>query len=51
MIKTLFRDKADIGNDHVIAPLYPFFFDGLAQRARDIEKAKSLLAEAGVTDA
>ena len=48
MIKTLFRDKADIGNDHVIAPLYPFFFDGLTQRTQDIEKAKSLLQAAGV---
>jgi len=49
MIKTLFRDKADLGNDHVIAPLYPFFFDGLTQRTQDIEKAKSLLQAAGVT--
>jgi peptide/nickel transport system substrate-binding protein len=49
MIKTLFRDKADLGNDHVIAPLYPFFFDGLTQRKKDIAKAKSLLQEAGVT--
>jgi peptide/nickel transport system substrate-binding protein len=48
MIKTLFRDKADLGNDHVIAPLYPFFYDGLTQRERDVEKAKALLQEAGV---
>jgi peptide/nickel transport system substrate-binding protein len=47
MITTLFRDKADIGNDHVIAPLYPFFFDGTPQRGRDIDAAKALLAEVG----
>jgi peptide/nickel transport system substrate-binding protein len=50
MIKTLFRDKADLGNDHVIAPLYPFFYDGLTQRAKDIDKAKALLAQAGVSN-
>jgi peptide/nickel transport system substrate-binding protein len=47
MITTLFRDKADIANDHVIAPFYPFFFDGTPQRGRDIDKAKALLAEVG----
>ncbi len=50
MIKTLFKDKADLGNDHVIAPLYPFFYDGLTQRAKDIDKAKSLLQQAGVSN-
>jgi peptide/nickel transport system substrate-binding protein len=48
MKKTLFRDKADIANDHVIAPFYPFFYDGLTQRAKDIDKAKALLQQAGV---
>jgi peptide/nickel transport system substrate-binding protein len=48
MKKTLFRDKADIANDHVIAPFYPFFYDGLTQRVRDVDKAKSLLQQAGV---
>jgi len=47
MITTLFRDKADIANDHVIAPFYPFFFDGTPQRTRDIDAAKALLAEVG----
>ena len=36
-------------NDHVIAPFYPFFYDGLTQRARDVDKAKALLQQAGVT--
>jgi peptide/nickel transport system substrate-binding protein len=47
MITTLFRDKADLANDHVIAPMYPFFFDGTPQRTKDIDKAKALLAEVG----
>ena len=47
MITTLFRDKADLANDHVIAPFYPFFFDGTPQRTKDIDKAKALLAEVG----
>ena len=50
LIETLFRGQADIGNDHVIAPLYPFFSDTVPQRTRDIEAAKALLEEAGVPD-
>jgi peptide/nickel transport system substrate-binding protein len=47
MIQQLFKGKADIGNDHVIAPIYPYFDDSVPQRTRDIEKAKSLLSAAG----
>jgi peptide/nickel transport system substrate-binding protein len=47
MIEQLFKGKADIGNDHVIAPIYPYFDDSVPQRTRDIDKAKSLLAAAG----
>lgn len=43
MIQQLFNGRADIGNDHVIAPIYPYFDDSVPQRTRDIEKAKSLL--------
>ena len=50
LITTLFQDKADIGNDHCIAPLYPFFSDATPQRTRDTAKAKELLAEAGFPD-
>lgn len=50
LVDTLFGGKADIGNDHVIAPLYPFFSDEVPQRTRDTEKAKALLAEAGFPD-
>jgi peptide/nickel transport system substrate-binding protein len=47
LIQQLFKGRADLGNDHVIAPIYPYFDDSVPQRTRDIEKAKSLLATAG----
>ena len=47
MIEQLFKGRADLGNDHVIAPIYPYFDDSVPQRTRDVEKAKSLLAAAG----
>jgi peptide/nickel transport system substrate-binding protein len=47
LIEQLFKGKADLGNDHVIAPIYPYFDDSVPQRTRDIDKAKSLLAAAG----
>jgi peptide/nickel transport system substrate-binding protein len=50
LIETLFRGKADLGNDHVIAPIYPYFDDSIPQRVRDIEGAKTLLADAGFAD-
>lgn len=50
MMDKLFKGRADIGNDHVIAPIYPYF-DSVnpPQRTKDIDKAKALLAEAGVS--
>jgi peptide/nickel transport system substrate-binding protein len=49
MVDQLFQGRADIGNDHVIAPVYPFFDASTpAQRERNIEQARALLAEAGV---
>jgi peptide/nickel transport system substrate-binding protein len=50
LIDTLFLGRADIGNDHVIAPMYPFFDPSVPQRERDTEGAKALLAEAGFPD-
>lgn len=48
LVKGLCGGLADIGNDHVIAPVSPLYKDlTLAQRQQDIAKAKSLLAEAG----
>ncbi|MCU1361989.1 MAG: peptide transporter substrate-binding protein, partial [Ilumatobacteraceae bacterium] len=50
LIETLFRGKADLGNDHVIAPIYPYFDPSVPQRVRDIAKAKELMAAAGFAD-
>ncbi len=50
MVETLFRGRADIGNDHVIAPFLPYFDSSVPQRTRDIEQAKALLTEAGFPD-
>ena len=49
MIQTLFQGRAVIANDHVIAPFMPFFNEGaVEQRTKDVERARSLLAEAGL---
>lgn len=47
LVDTCLGGKGDVGNDHPIAPVYEFFDSGLAQRERDVEKAKQLLADAG----
>ena len=49
LIQQLFQGKAQLGNDHVIWQGYPYFDSTVPQRAQDIDKAKALLAEAGVT--
>ncbi|MEP6639827.1 MAG: ABC transporter substrate-binding protein, partial [Chloroflexota bacterium] len=50
LIQQLFQGKSDLGNDHVIAPIYPYFDPSVPQRVQDIEKAKSLLSTAGVSN-
>ncbi len=51
MVSTLFSGRAEIGNDHPILSSLPFFDpDATPQRTRDIDKAKSLLAEAGIDE-
>lgn len=50
LIQQLFKGKAILGNDHVIAPFYPYFSDTVEQRVQNIDKAKQLLSDAGVTD-
>ena len=51
MVSTLFSGRAEIGNDHPILGSLPFFDpDATPQRTRDIDKAKSLLAEAGIDE-
>jgi peptide/nickel transport system substrate-binding protein len=47
LLDTLLKGKADIANDHPIAPIYPFFDSAQPQRARDVDGAKKLLSDAG----
>ena len=47
LIDTVLKGLGDIGNDHPISPIYPFFDSGQAQRKRDVAKAKQLLSDAG----
>jgi peptide/nickel transport system substrate-binding protein len=49
MVDTLFSGRGEVANDHPVLSSLPFFDpDAVPQRTRDIEMAKSLLAEAGV---
>lgn len=48
LIQQLFKGKAVLGNDHVIAPFYPYFSDTITQRTQNIAMAKQLLSDAGV---
>jgi peptide/nickel transport system substrate-binding protein len=51
IVKNLWNGYADIGNDHLIAPIYPLSKGvHLTQRRQDYDKAKALLAEAGYPD-
>jgi peptide/nickel transport system substrate-binding protein len=51
MIDQLFKGRADVANDHVIAPMYPYFDETTPpQRQRDIERARQLLADANASD-
>ena len=50
LITQLFKGRAELGNDHVIWPGYPYFDPSVPQRAQDIDKAKSLLSTAGVSN-
>lgn len=48
IVEALFKGKASVANDHVIFDLYEFHDPAaVAQRERDIDAAKALLAEAG----
>jgi peptide/nickel transport system substrate-binding protein len=50
LIQQLFKGRAQLGNDHVIWEGYPYFDPSVPQRAKDIDKAKSLLSAAGVSN-
>ena len=47
IIKSLFDNLADIGNDNPFAPVFPSTNTTVPQRAQNIAKAKSLLSAAG----
>ncbi len=50
LMQQLFKGRAQLGNDHVIWEGYPYFDSAIPQRVRDVEKAKSLLSTAGVSN-
>ena len=47
MVEKLLGGRGSVANDNVIFGLYPYSDASVPQRAKDIEKAKALLAEAG----
>jgi len=47
IVQALFKGFADVGNDSPFAPVFPSTNTSIAQRAKDISKAKSLLSAAG----
>ena len=47
-VRIAYRGKAPLGENHHVAPIHPEYAQ-LAPLKRDIEKAKALLAEAGVS--
>ena len=46
----LFNGKADLGNDHPIAPVFPSSDTTVPQREVNIEQARQLLSDAGLGD-
>jgi peptide/nickel transport system substrate-binding protein len=51
LVDGLFAGKADIGNDSPFAPVFPTTDKSVPQRQQDLEKAKALMQQAGVTNA
>ncbi|HEX9063597.1 MAG TPA: ABC transporter substrate-binding protein [Streptosporangiaceae bacterium] len=47
IVKSLFNGFADLGNDNPFAPVFPSADTSVAQRAKNIAQAKSLLSAAG----
>ncbi len=47
IVKSLFNGYADLGNDSPFAPVFPSTDTSIAQRAKNIAEAKSLLSAAG----
>jgi peptide/nickel transport system substrate-binding protein len=51
LVNGLMAGKSDFGNDSPFAPVFPSTDKSVAQRKQDIEKAKALMQQAGVTNA
>ncbi|RAI00184.1 peptide ABC transporter substrate-binding protein [Acuticoccus sediminis] len=49
LVDGLFQGMASVGNDSPFAPVFPSTDTTVPQRTRDIDKAKALMAEAGVS--
>jgi peptide/nickel transport system substrate-binding protein len=49
LVDGLWEGQADIGNDSPFAPLYPSTDTSVPQREQNIDQAKQLLADAGMT--
>ena len=47
IVKTLFNNLSDVGNDSPFAPVFPSTDKSVPQRKKDIAQAKKLMAEAG----
>ena len=47
IVQALFKGFAEVGNDSTFAPVFPSTNPGIPQRAKNIAKAKALLAAAG----
>jgi len=47
IIKTLFNNLADIGNDSPFAPVYPSTDKSVTQRTKNLKLARKLMAQAG----
>ncbi|MDO8210243.1 ABC transporter substrate-binding protein [Conexibacter sp. CPCC 206217] len=50
LVRELLKGYADLGNDSPFAPVFPMTNTDVPQRAQDIEQAKALLSQAGLTD-
>lgn len=50
IVKGLFKGRAELGNDHPFAPVFASTNTAVAQRTRDVAKARQLLAQAGHPD-
>lgn len=48
IVEALFKGNAQLGNDSPFAPSFPMTDESVPQRDKDLERAKSLLAQAGV---